>query len=296
MSFIDKPLFHAFRVAMPLRRSLPARVIEKCGRRAYPHADKFFWFRNHWGHEFNLTYSYHIDRQIAVYGTYDPALHRAIECMVKPGMICMDAGANIGEMTLHMASRAQPGGLVYAFEPVPHEYNRLVAHIERNGLGYAAKPFDIALSNTKGPISIAFSPEDADNQALASIVNTSRKELTRRIEIQACTLDAFVEQHGITRIDFMKIDIQGGEWLLLEGGAQVFSTLSPDLLMEISPLDLQAIGRDSRQLMQMVEGFGYSVFTLQPNGTPGARLSASSIDPGFSASNVLCTKRAGNRA
>jgi len=296
MSVMHKVVFHALRAAgMPLgslRTRGPFQLIyEKLGRKAYPRPDTFFWSRNRWGHEFHLSYSYHIDRQILIYGTYDPQLHNFIERSITPGMICMDVGANLGEMTLHMANKVNPGGAVFSFEPVPNVYQRLVTHIARNGLDGVVYPFDLALSNVNGPVNLAFTDDDADNQALGSIVNTGRDGLTRQAIVQGCTLDSFVAQHRIASIDFMKIDIQGAEWFLLEGGSRVFSDMGPELLMEVSPLDLKEIGKNSRQLAQLIESFGYRIYTLNADGTPGHRLLASFLDTAFSASNVLCTKK-----
>jgi FkbM family methyltransferase len=295
MSVMHKIVFHALRLGgMPLGRLRtrgPFQLIyERLGRKAYPRPDTFSWSRNRWGHEFHLSYSYHIDRQILIYGTYDRPLHNIIDRIIKPGMICMDVGANLGEMTLHMANKVTPGGAVYSFEPVPHVYQRLITHIIRNGLDDRVYPFDLALSNANGPVDLAFTDEDADNQALGSIVNTCRDGLNRRLQVKGCTLDSFVAQHHIARIDLMKIDIQGAEWFLLEGGSRVFSDMAPDLLIEISPLDLNEIGKNSRQLAELIESFGYRIYTLNADGTPGCRLLASSLDTDFSASNVLCTR------
>jgi FkbM family methyltransferase len=226
-----------------------------------------------------------------IYGTYDRALHNAIEDRVKPGMICMDVGANLGEMALHMASKVGSQGMVYAFEPVPHVYQRLLTHIARNRCGRNVQAFDLALSDSNSRVLLSFTDPSADNQALGSIVNTHRSGLTRQADVQTCTLDHFVAEYGIPRIDFMKVDIQGAEWLLLQGGQQVFSRLAPELLMEISPSDLCQIGRDSRQLAALLEGFSYEIYSLGRDGKPEERLCASTLDPSFRASNVLCTKR-----
>ncbi len=295
MSSLYKAAFHTVRLGGKLlgrssiTRGLWNRIYEPLGRKAYPSPERFVCFRNRWGHELKLSYSYHIDRQILGYGTYDEALQSALEYLVKPGMVCMDVGAHIGEMALHMGSKVKPRGTVYAFEPVPHIHKRLIHHIEDNELQETVKPFEIALSNTNGTVKIAFMGEDADNQAVGSIVNTSRKELTRHLDIKSQTLDSFVEEHGINALHLMKIDIEGGEWFLLEGGRQAFSRLSPTLLMEFSS-DLRDIGRDSAQLAQLIESFGYSIFSVSPKGKPDRRLHAKSIAPEFTAANVYCAK------
>lgn len=74
----------------------------------------------------------------------------------------------------------------------------------------------------------------------------------------------------------------------LQGARRTLSELGPDLLIEISPLDLIEIGNDSRKLAQQIEDFDYAIYALRGNGTPGERLSASTLNPSFSAQNVLC--------
>jgi len=297
MSLVEKALFHAVRCAsLPLgsfrSRGPLGSIHESLGRKAYPRPDSFSWFRNRWGHQFLLSYSYHIDRQMLIYGTYDRALHNAIEQRVKPGMVCMDVGANLGEMSLHMASKAGRRGLVYAFEPVPHVFQRVITHIARNGFGKNILAFAVALSDSNAPVQLAFTDQSADNQALGSIVNTHRAGLTRHIEVQGQTLDSFVVERGISRIDFMKVDIQGAEWLMLQGASDVLSRMQPELMLEISPSDLAEIGKDSRQLASLIESFGYQIYALERDGRPGRRLHAASLDPTFKASNVLCSKHA----
>jgi len=295
MSTVYKAAFNTVRRTGAALGSLGTRgplpgICEALARKVYP-AKEYVWFRNRWGHELHLSTSHHIDRGILAQGTYDWALHQAIERRVRPGMICMDAGANLGEMTLHMASKVRQGGTVYSFEPVPHVHKRLASHVARNSMEDVVRAFEVALAKVDGPVDMAFTAPDADQQGLGSIVNTNRDGLSQQMRVQGRALDSFVSEHGIPRINFMKVDIQGGEWFLLEGGAKVFSTMGPDLLMEISPFDLAAIGKDSRQLAQLIESYGYTIYTIRLDGTPWRRISAATLDPGFSAQNVLCTKQ-----
>ena len=288
--------FHALRLAgapfCPLWRRTPLRVVyERLGRKGYPEPDTYKWVKNCWGDELHLSYSYHLDRAILLDGTYDFAMHKVIEHRIQRGMVCIDIGANLGEVSLHMGRKVGAAGAVYSFEPVPHVYRRLIEHVRRNRLEHIIKPFAVAVSNTESAVSLAFTDENADNQALGSIVNTRRNELTREVTVRACTLDGFVERHGLATIDFIKMDIQGGEWLALQGGRAVFTKLGPDLLIEISPLDLNEIGKDSRQLAELLEDFGYAIYMLRRDGTPGPRMHARDVHPAFSAQNVLCTKR-----
>ncbi len=287
---VARPLFRAACAAgRPIGGIRPRRVYDWLGRLAHPVAE-FDWSRNRWGDELYLSPHYHIDRNILIFGTYDADLHQAIENLVRPGMVCFDVGANLGEVALHMARRVGPGGQVHAFEPAPPIYERLRLHVERNRLGDVVHAHPIALSDLTGPCTIAFPGAEQDNQGLGSIVNLGPKSGAARATAAAMTLDEFMTDRGLTRLDLMKVDIQGGEPALLRGGRRTLTDLAPDLLMEISPEDLRAAGSDSRELCRMLEEYGYRIHDLK-GGRVGRRIHAEDVTPGFAATTVYCTRQ-----
>jgi FkbM family methyltransferase len=290
-----RPLFRAAcAVGRPFGGIRPRRVYDWLGRLAYP-VPEFEWRRNRWGDELYLSPHYHIDRNILIFGTYDADLHQAIENLVRPGMVCLDVGANLGEVALHVARRVGPGGQVHAFEPAPPIYERLRLHVGHNHLQDVVHTHPIALSDQTGPCTIAFPGADQDNQGLGSIVNLGPKSGAARATASAMTLDDFVAEHGLTRLDLMKVDIQGGEPALLRGGRRTFAELGPDLLMEVSPEDLRAAGSDSRELCRMLDEYGYRIHHLT-GGRVGRRIHASEVTPAFAATNVYCTRAADRRS
>ena len=268
----------------------PRRIYDLLGRRAYP-IPHYQWHRNRWGDELLLSPSFHIDRNILVFGNYDDALHQFIESRVTPGMICMDVGANLGEMALHMARLAGGTGKVYAFEPVPVVFDRLRQHVDRNGYAGIIEPVQIALGDRSGERVMALADENADNQGLASIVNLDRREVPGRAVVSGTTLDEFVKQRGIHRLDLIKVDIQGAELEFLNGGQSTLAELAPELVMEVSPGDMAAFGKNSRDLCGLIESFGYSIRHLSASGKPGQLIRAAEVAPNFAAVNVVCSKR-----
>ena len=275
-------------VGRPIGGIRPRRAYCWVARHAYP-SPTFHWYRNQWGTELSLSPYYYLDRNIIAMGSYDGALHAFIERYVKRGSVCMDVGANLGEVTLHLATRVGRGGRVYAFEPVAGVHDRLSRHVERNHAGDVVETFRLALSNRSGTATIRHAGTLGNNQGIGSLV-TVNDDLTDTQEVELTTLDEFVERHGIRRLDFMKIDIQGAEPWLLEGGRKTFATLSPDLLIEVAPLELRGAGRDSRDLCVMLEDLGYRLYRLNGHGI-GSPFEARTVSPTFEANNVLCVKR-----
>lgn len=266
----------------------PRRIYDWLGRRAHTEAE-FEWFKNKWGANLLLSPYFHIDRNILAFGCYDADLHQAIENLVKPGMVCIDAGAHFGEAALHMSLKAGQKGTVIAFEPEPMIYERLIKHAERNEKKMRLCTVPMALSDRNGTATLFAVAENEDNQGLNSLVH-SRPQLGRKIEIQMTTLDAFAKQQKLERLDLIKVDIQGAEIRFLRGAHDTLRKYSPDLLIEISPDDLKASGKTSRDLCDLLQVYGYEIFHMK-QGKVGARIDPQKVKPDFSAPNVYCSKK-----
>jgi FkbM family methyltransferase len=129
--------------------------------------------------------------------------------MPGPGDTVVDIGAGIGEDTVVFAGCVGEKGRVFSFEANPWTARCLVKTIQRSGL----KQVEIiaaAVSDRPGTIKIA----DAEAHIRNSVfVNDGE----RSIEVDAITLDGFVESNGIDRIDLLKMNIEGAERLALLG-------------------------------------------------------------------------------
>jgi len=149
----------------------------------------------------------------------------------------------------------------------------------------------MALSNRIGSARIFYADEMTENQGMGSIVNTDNDVVSHQCNVQTTTLDAFVDQSRLPQIDFMKVDIQGAEIFLMEGGEKVFSTISPDFVMEISPLDLRCISKTSKDLIQIISGYGYKMYELGLKGKILHEIDPVTVKPDYTAGNIYCTKK-----
>src|SRR5262249_53615129 len=75
--------------------------------------------------------------------------------------------------------------------------------------------------------------------------------------VQVTTLDAFVAERGIRRLDFMKIDVEGFEERVLRGGERVLRELRPSILLEVQPVTLERAGSSVRRLAELLTSPGY---------------------------------------
>lgn len=285
-----RTLYHAAEaLGRPVGGLRPRRMYDFLGRRAFGQPE-YRWFRNRWGHELYLSPHYHIDRSILSFGTYDRDLHEMFERLLEPGMVTFDVGANLGEMALHMASRVGRTGAVYAFEPVPAVSERLRQNVNRNGLEEIVRIVAFALSDADGETEIAYADTSSNNQGLASIVNFTEPVGSLRATIKTITLDHFVREEDIDRIDFIKIDIQGAEARFLDGARETLSRFHPKLFMEFSPADLSEAGLTSRDLARRIESHDYDIRLVGRNGV-GPPILIANLSESFAAPNVLCSYR-----
>jgi 2-O-methyltransferase len=141
--------------------------------------------------------------------------------------IIIEAGASIGEDTIELA-KLFPKGRIYAFEPLPHIFEILKKNIK--GLPNV-NLFESALSHSTGNSTIYLSSNDSSSSLMEPKEHLiAHPEITfdKEIPISTISLDDFGNREGLSKIDFMWLDIQGMEFEILEASKNLFQTV--DLL------------------------------------------------------------------
>jgi FkbM family methyltransferase len=287
-SFLARRAFEAaVLLGRPFGGIRPRRIYHWLARAGYQKPIPS-WHTTGLGVRMNLSPFYQLDRSIIAFGEYDQPLHEFFRRFVRPGMVCIDAGANIGDSTLHLAKLVGPTGRVYAFEPAPFPRSRLAEHVAANNFDDRVSISPCALADHAGTATLSFSQPEVENQGMGSLVNHDNHVVTQSIEVPLQPLDTFVNEMKITKIDLIKVDIQGAEPMLLSGARATLARQRPVMCMELSPLDLAASGLDSSELVGMLEAIGYAVHVLGPDGTAGTVVASDSLAKGYRASNVIC--------
>jgi FkbM family methyltransferase len=194
-------------------------------------------------------------------GVYEPGTTQLIESTVKPGMIVVDVGAHAGYYTLLAARLAGPEGKVYAFEADPANYRLLIENIELNAYtNIHAVPQ--AVAGSTGRLSFYISPWGSDRNSLYQD-NTGPE--ARRVEVDAVTLDDFMARLGRPAIDLIKMDIEGAEFVALEGMKETLEK-TRKLIIEFSPAALQAGHVKPEDLLNRLSRFGFGFSVIEDDG------------------------------
>ena len=124
-----------------------------------------------------------------------------------------DIGANVGDWAL-MAHEVFPKAQIHCFEIVPQTYEALksnTAHIPEITVN------NFGLSDKDGEVSVTFYPH-ADT--LASLVDGAHQNAHHTVQGRVRRGDEYVRERNIAQIDFLKIDVEGAEGLVLNGLAE----------------------------------------------------------------------------
>jgi FkbM family methyltransferase len=189
---------------------------------------------------------------------------------VKSGMTVFDVGASHGFYTLLFAKLAGPE-LVHAFEPEGGNFARLRMNLELNGYeGVHASRLAVVDEAREVELNV-FPPELYGWHTLgqpAMEVGGRPAAPVARQRVQGVTLDDYCSQHGINRIDLLKLDIEGAELEALRGAAGLLRERQVGcLVFEISQAMVEGMGHDPAEIFDLVRDAGFAVHELSDDGT-----------------------------
>lgn len=142
---------------------------------------------------------------------FDPEELQYLDEILKPPFTFVDIGANVGAYSVFAGRRADPSCRLLAFEPHPEVRERLQYNLRANDV-HAVEIFDIALSDQEG--TIAFNAHTG-NIGQSTILSADDPETRQTLSVATRPLLSVLNDAGVTRIDVLKIDIEGAEETVL---------------------------------------------------------------------------------
>ncbi len=169
---------------------------------------------------------------------------------LKPGMHVVDAGANLGAYSHFFAQCVGPTGRVTAFEPDPLLFSALAGNARANGRPQI-QPHCIALGESSGHAQLTSGGFNSGDNRLAPCESIGEPGF----EIPVTTLDDFL---GGTKVDFIKMDIQGWELHALRGMTRTLAA-NPhlQLYLELWPHGLFRAGGSPEELFEVLTRHGF---------------------------------------
>jgi FkbM family methyltransferase len=184
--------------------------------------------------------------------------------LVRPGDVCLDVGAALGLYTAELSRLVGPSGVVHSLEPLPFAHvtpSRLLGLHDRGNVRWHR----LALGATAGTDRMSVPLRNGRFVTGRSFLTAgahglgSNAEFEDQVEVvvDTVTLDEFAAGVGLDRVDFVKVDVEGAEFDVLRGGAELIGRSSPTLLLEIEERHLSRFQRTPDTIRDWLADRGY---------------------------------------
>lgn len=215
--------------------------------------------RTIFGYRMALDLGDWVDQYIYLTGQYEEPTTEVISALVGPGDATIDVGANIGYFSLLMARLAGASGAVWAFEPVPGTNERLRQNVALNGASTITVRSE-AIANDDTEQAIFAGPQDHSGIASLRPVDGS----THSVTVPVRRLTSCLPKSTAPRL--LKIDVEGAEYLALEGMQDILDAHHPDIVLEISTDFLAEMGHSPAQVCEKLTALGYRMYMIAWEG------------------------------
>jgi FkbM family methyltransferase len=235
-------------VPVPLRLPISqAQTLEFWWSYVAPFYDPSRGFFDYWGHDIGDL--------------------RFLWKFLEPGMVFFDVGAYHGIYSLAAAKRLGATGRVVAFEPSPRECRRLRLHLRWNGFRTACvEPLAVGAAHQEATFFQVLSGDMTRNGLRPPVSSDTVAPLS----VKTVSLDRYVSELSLNRLDLVKMDVEGGELEALRGASRVLAELRPVLICEVLDAATQPWGYPAREIMRALQRHDYAWFDFRPDGTLGA--------------------------
>jgi FkbM family methyltransferase len=205
-------------------------------------------------------------------GFFDRNLTNIIDSMLVSGMTFIDIGANCGTYTIYGAGRVGRQGRVIAIEAAPAISALLQETVAMNGMEHWCELLRCAAGAEPGTLVLhTFASRQGGNTLLPEIADVAREvlgETVEKVEIPCRTLDDIVAERNLSRIDLIKIDVEGFEREVLLGGRATLMRYRPKLIIEWHNAFFDKRPGSAQVLYDLLTGeLGYSLHRIERGAT-----------------------------
>lgn len=195
--------------------------------------------------------------EILAFCHYEPFESFLIKLLTANADTIIDIGANIGHFTTQMLYHNKTAKII-AFEPVDTFRQILLKNILINGLGERCIVKDIALSSSNGQVDFFVPYKNGTN---ASLKNVSHSDNFRKLTVKTALLDDCI----LSKVDFIKIDVEGAEFEVLKGSQKVLTEYSPIIFMELLRKWSREFGYHPNDVIDFLKEFDYVCYAIGDN-------------------------------
>jgi FkbM family methyltransferase len=222
-----------------------------------------------------LDLSNAIHRQIFM-GCFARNMTRWTKALLPPGGIFLDVGAHVGYFSLVAAKQVGPSGQVYAVEPNPAPFTALQRHLVANRISHV-NVYMLGLAEVEGSTRLHVPDVTVHRDYNATFLPRAGWE---PIDVPIQRLDDCLNAWNVSRIDLMKIDVEGSEPRVLAGGAaRLAGGVVRHVMIEINGPRLVEADSSPALLVQKLTSLGFAPADLSHGRALPASIDSLDLDP-----------------
>jgi FkbM family methyltransferase len=194
-------------------------------------------------------------------GKAEALLEAFYSAWLGPGDRAVDVGAHTGRHTLPLAAVVGPRGCIYAFEPLPSAADALSSKLAKLSPPPTVILQRAAVGAEPGKAELVVALDRPEESGLRERVRYSGETRLTRIEVAVTTLDQSVPPGSPVR--FIKIDVEGAEWAVLQGGENLIRRDQPAIGFEFGARVSASYGTTPEDVFDWFGDRNYAVFDLR---------------------------------
>ncbi len=199
-----------------------------------------------------------VSRKILETGVWEDRSWWAVAQHLQSGATFADVGAHIGYYSLKAAAVVGPSGHVIAIEPNPETIQRLRDNIRASGASIiTVQP--VACYDSEATLDLYSAPRSNTGESSISRINASQEgPILTSYRVRARSLDTIITEMGVSRVDVIKIDVEGAELMVLKGAMETLAKYRPFLVVELNEWQLRSMGTSSDEVIRFLHSHGYN--------------------------------------
>jgi FkbM family methyltransferase len=206
---------------------------------------------------FEMDFRSHLLKRVLMYKTFETDIVDLVKKHLDPQKDVLDIGANVGFYTVLFSKIINRNNKVLAIEPAPLALEYLRRNIERNGCTKSVLIFEGIATNVKGDSHINIIPGMEEYSSIGKIVLPCvAQKKSGPLGVKGNTVDNLVHDFGL-RPGFIKIDVEGAEYLVLTGAVNTIQTYRPVIVFELVEELLSSCEAKPQMVLKLLQDWGY---------------------------------------
>jgi len=180
---------------------------------------------------------------------------RQLENFARPGTTIIDVGANTGFFTRKFSEWVGRDGQIIAIEPEQNNFDTLKAALTRKNELSNVDFIRAAVSDVEESVNLVINPDHPGDHRLGE----------KGQPVDAITLDGLMENQITKEVSLIKVDVQGAEYLVINGALNLIQSFNPVLFLEVDEQALKEMNASSKALFNLLRELGYTIHYFTGN-------------------------------